>query len=231
MMRLDKFLALTTPLSRKESALAVRRGHVTVNGIPAHAADGKIDETADRIQLDGTLLVYRQFKYIMLNKPEGYVSSTDDPSGPTVLELLPEELRRGLFPCGRLDKNTTGLLLLTDNGPLSHRLLSPKSHVAKEYSFTCERPVTEGDVYDLEKGVDIGDYRTKPTRVTLRTPTSGVILLEEGKYHQIKLMFKAKMNKILTLKRISFAGIPLDERLEPGEFRFLTPEEEKTLEK
>ncbi len=230
-MRLDKFLALTTPLSRKESGIAVKRGRVTVNGILAREADSKIDEISDKILLDGNALIYRTFRYIMLNKPEGYVSSTDDPSGPTVLELLPPELRRGLFPCGRLDKNTTGLLLLTDNGQLSHRLLSPKNHVAKEYFFTCERPVTESDVYDLENGVDIGDYRTKPTKVTLHTPTSGVILLYEGKYHQIKLMFKAKMNKILTLKRISFAEIPLDEALEPGNFRFLTPEEEKTLEK
>lgn len=228
-MRTDKYLADVTGLSRKEAGEALRRGRVTVNGQVVLRPEEKLDERTALVLLDGVLLSYRRFTYILLNKPLGYVSSTDDPGGPTVLELLPENLRKGLFPCGRLDKNTAGLLLLTDDGPLTHRLLAPKSHVQKEYRVTLERPVTEEDVRELEQGVDIGGYRTKPCTLKMQSPTEGTITLTEGKYHQIKRMFQNRCNRVIALERISFGGLRLDGRLAPGEFRFLTKEEEALL--
>lgn len=230
MMRLDGFLSKAGGLSRKDASEAVRRGRVTVNGVQANNAAAKVDEQKDTVLLDGKMLVYKEFTYIMLNKPMGYVSSTDDPSGPTVLELLPPEQRKDLFPCGRLDKNTTGLLILTDNGKLAHRLLSPKSHVKKTYLFTVERPVTAEDIENLEKGVDIGICTTAPCKVVMNSQTEGEITLTEGKYHEIKLMFKNRCNKVLSLMRISFGKITLDPTLLPGTFRTLTESEELALE-
>ena len=230
MMRLDKFLSVTATASRKESASLLKKGRVKVNGQPVFKGEAKIDEEMDTVTLDGEPILYQKHRYILLHKPQGYVSSTDDPSGPTVLELLPEKERRNLFPCGRLDKNTTGLLVLTDDGPLAHRLLSPKHHAKKEYYFTCQRKVTEQDVMDLENGVDIGGYITKPCKITLFDDFSGSITLTEGKYHQIKLMLATRCNKILTLHRHAFAGIVLDPALKEGEWRYLTPEEVTLLE-
>ncbi|MBP3321952.1 MAG: rRNA pseudouridine synthase [Clostridia bacterium] len=230
MMRLDKFLSVTATASRKESAVLLKKGRVKVNGQPVFKGETKIDEEKDTVTLDGEPILFQKNRYILLHKPQGYVSSTDDPSGPTVLELLPEKERRNLFPCGRLDKNTTGLLILTDDGPLAHRLLSPKHHAKKEYYFTCQRKITAQDVADLEGGVDIGGYITKPCKITLFDDFSGSITLTEGKYHQIKLMFAARCNKILTLHRHAFGGIVLDPALKQGEWRYLTPEEVNLLE-
>ena len=231
MLRLDKHLADSTSLSRKDAGAAVRAGRVRVNGEAERSPARKVDEKQDEVLLDGAPVRYARFRYYMLNKPAGYVSSTEDPSGPTVLELLPEELRAGLFPCGRLDKNTTGLLILTNDGRLSHDLLSPKKHVEKEYFFIVERPVTPEDVAALERGVDIGVCVTLPCRIVLQTQKSGVITLSEGKYHQIKEMFKARMNKVLALRRISFGGLPLDETLPEGAYRRLTDEELQKLKR
>lgn len=225
MMRLDKFLSVTGTATRKESVALLKKGRVQVDGQPIYKGETKIDEEVSTVTLDGVPILFQKNRYILLHKPQGYVSSTDDPSGPTVLELLPEKERRGLFPCGRLDKNTTGLIILTDDGPLSHRLLAPKSHVTKEYLFTCRRPVTPEDVLDLESGVDIGGYLTKPCKITLFDEFSGRIAITEGKYHQIKLMFAAKCNKIVRLHRESFGGIVLNASLKEGDFRPLTAEE------
>ena len=163
----------------------------------------------------------------MLNKPEGYVSATDDEREKTVLDLLPDEERRlGLFPCGRLDKNTLGLVILTNDGDSAHRLLSPKHHVDKVYKFECKLPLSQDDVSLLERGVDIGGYNTKPCKITLSQPTCGEITLTEGKYHQIKRMLEAVNNKITYLERVSFGNIVLDSSLDRGEWRYLTEEEE-----
>ena len=225
MLRLDKFLSSAASLSRKESAAAVRKGRVSINGAPARDPAAKVDEEKDVILLDGRALLYRRYTWLMLHKPAGYVSSTDDPSGPTVLELLPEDLRQGLFPCGRLDKNTTGLMLLTSDGALSHLLLSPKRHVPKTYAFTCEKPVTKEDLEELQKGVVIDGQVTLPCDIELDDPLSGRITLHEGRYHQIKLMFQNRCNKVLSLHRLSFGPLALDPGLLPGDFRPLTDNE------
>ena len=232
-MRLDRFLSDTGTATRSEAARAVRRGLVTVNGVPAASPAMAIDPACDRVAFAGAEVLWKPFLYIMLNKPQGYVSATEDGSAPTVLELLPEkERRRDLFPCGRLDKYTTGLMLLTDNGQLAHRLLSPRRHVSKIYAWTSERPVGDADRARLEAGVHIeGGYLTKPAKVTVNGDgRSGTILLTEGKYHQIKQMFGAVGNAILTLERRTFGPLTLDNTLAPGDWRELTPDEIRALE-
>ena len=204
-----------------------------VNGAAAKNADAEVDAENDRIALDGKEIVYRRFTYIMLNKPEGYVSATNDTRDKTVLELLPENLQKlDLFPCGRLDKYTLGLMLITDDGELAHRLLAPKSHVDKSYRFTAERGVSEEEREALEKGVYIdGGYLTKPSVVKLDSTgaSSGIITLREGKYHQIKRMLEATQNKITYLERVTFGPLSLDTQLARGEWRFLSKEEEAAL--
>ena len=232
-MRLDKFLSETGTATRSESAKAIRRGGVLVDGVAAGSPSMQIDPETSAVDYLGERVVYRKYTYIMLNKPEGVVSATEDGRDKTVLDLLPEKLRRlNLFPCGRLDKNTVGLMLLTDNGELAHRLLAPKSHVAKSYFFEAEREISDEDKIALEHGVYIaGGYLTKPSVLTLDAGRkSGVITITEGKYHQIKLMLEAVENKITHLGRITFGPLALDGSLASGEWRFLTDAEILELE-
>ncbi len=239
-MRLDKFLSTTGKATRTEAGKAVRSGAVLVNGVPAKKADMSVDPDTDEIIFRGEIVTYRAHTYVMMHKPDGVVSATEDGREQTVLDLPPDELRRlrpPLFPCGRLDKHTTGLMLLTGNGQLAHRLLSPARHVDKTYAFTVKFPLWEEDVAALEAGVDIGGYITAPCTVTLDPPDgegkqrSGRITLHEGKYHQIKLMMEARHNQITRLHRLTFGPLTLDESLAPGEWRLLTEEEIALLEK
>lgn len=233
-MRLDKFLVATGTCTRSEAKKAVRAGGVTVNGIAAKSSDMAVDEYSDRIVFCGKAVVYRRYTYIMLNKPEGYVSATEDGREKTVLDLIPPEARaRGLFPCGRLDKNTLGLMLLTDNGDLAHRLLAPKSHVAKVYRFKSKFPVSVTDAERFEAGLTLEDgYETKPAKIQLEGDgDEGLITLVEGKYHQIKRMLEALDNKITYLERLRFGPLTLDPDLERGQWRYLTAEEMEQLEK
>lgn len=229
-MRLDKMLADTGRCTRKEAGKAVLSGNVKVNGLEVKDRSYNVDPEKDDVMFCGERIVYRRFTYIMLNKPQGVVSATNDPMERTVLDLLPSELKRqGLFPCGRLDKNTEGLLILTNNGPLSHFLLSPKFHVQKRYYFTVERPLSLSDIQKLESGVDIGGYVTMPSKVDMISEREGYITISEGKYHQIKLMLAALSNRVTFLKRVSFGPIILDQGLECGEYRHLTKDEVSAL--
>ena len=232
-MRLDKFLVATGSCTRSEAKKIVRAGGVIVNGKAAKSSDMNVDETSDTIVFCGKTVVYRQFTYIMLNKPEGYVSATEDGREKTVLDLIPPEARtKGLFPCGRLDKNTLGLMLITDNGDLGHRLLAPKSHVSKVYRFKSKFPVSQTDAEHFEAGLTLEDgYETKPAKIELEGEgDGGLITLVEGKYHQIKRMLEALDNKIIYLERISFGPLTLDPDLERGQWRYLTEEEIRQLE-
>lgn len=233
-MRLDKFLSITGSSSRSESAKAARAGRITVNGVAIKNTSFSVDPEQDVICFDGMTVIYRKYTYVMLNKPEGYVSATEDGRDPTVIELLPEQLQKlSLFPCGRLDKNTLGLMLLTDNGELAHRMLSPKRHVEKKYRFECRSPVSDEDRNKIEEGIRLADgYITKPAELDLfEDRTSGVITLHEGKYHQIKRMFGAvNDNRIVYLERISFGPLVLDKSLSRGEWRYLTSEEISEIE-
>lgn len=230
-MRLDKYIVESGLASRSEITKVAKSGGVTVNGRIVSRVSGHIDPTTDKVTYLGKEVIWREFTYVMLNKPDGYVSATDDLLNPTVLTLLPDELQRiGLFPCGRLDKNTLGLMILTNNGPLSHKLLAPKNHVSKKYRFTVKFPISEQDVVSLESGVDIGGYTTAPCKVEMIDEKNGFITLTEGKYHQIKLMAEAVHNQITYLERVSFGPILLDKSLSRGEWRFLSPEEQELLE-
>lgn len=230
-MRLDKFIVESGLASRTEITKVAKNGGVTVNGQVVRRASGHIDPTSDKVTYLGKEVIWREFTYVMLNKPDGYVSATDDDKYPTVITLLPDELQRiGLFPCGRLDKNTLGLMILTNNGPLSHKLLAPKNHVSKKYRFTVKFPISEDDVQSLESGVDIGGYVTAPCKVEMIGEKEGYITLTEGKYHQIKLMAEAVHNQITYLERVTFGPIALDEGLGRGEWRYLTEDEQKSLE-
>ena len=227
-MRLDKLLSVTATATRTEAAKAARAGAILVNGRPVKKADVQVDPEQDEVIYCGKPVYYKQFRYVLLNKPDGYVSATEDGRDPTVLTLLPEDLGRiGLFPCGRLDKYTLGLMLLTNDGDLSHRLLSPRHHVEKRYAYTCRLPLLAEDMEQLERGVELEDgYMTKPARIIAEPESrSGIIVLTEGKYHQIKRMFEAVGNKIETLERVTFGPLSLDPTLERGEWRYLTDAE------
>lgn len=229
-MRLDKLIADCGLASRSEISRACRAGAVTVNGIAARRADIKVDPEHDAIQFCGREVCWRQYVYLLLNKPEGYVSATEDGDAPCVTELVPEEYRRmGIFPCGRLDKYTTGLMLLTNDGPLAHRLLAPKSHVTKRYGFCVADPLSEADCNALERGVDIGGYVTAPCSVRLSGPQSGEIAITEGKYHQIKRMMETVGTRITMLERLSFGPLTLDGELARGEWRELNEDEVAAL--
>lgn len=227
-MRLDKLLCDCGKASRSEAGKLIRAGKVTVNGQVIKKPDFKVCEDADEITLLEKPVIYKKFTYIMLNKPVGYVSATEDENEPCVLDLVSDEDRKkGLFPCGRLDKNTLGLVVLTNDGEGAHRVLSPKHHVSKVYLFECEGPLSEDDIKRLEGGVDIGGYTTKPCKIEMTRNTVGKITLTEGKYHQIKRMLEAVDNKITYLERISFGTINLDPQLDRGQWRYLTKDEEK----
>ena len=231
-MRLGKFLSVTATATRKETAKAVRSGAVTVNGVPVKRADMQVDPEKDRVAYLGREVIYKQYRYVMLNKPDGYVSATEDGKDPTVLELLPPLYTDlSLFPCGRLDKHTLGLMLLTNNGELSHRLLSPKRHVEKRYAFRVKFPLNEEDCARFEAGVTLEDgYETKPAKIELaEDKRSGTVTLVEGKYHQIKRMMEALHNQITYLERVTFGPLSLPSDLPRGEWRELTPEEERAL--
>lgn len=232
-MRIDKFLGMVGCCSRTEAKKIIRSGGVSVGGVVIRSADEKIDPERDTVVFCGKTVVYRKHTYILMNKPEGVVSATEDGRDRTVIDLLPDDMRKtDLFPCGRLDKYTLGLMLITDNGELAHRLLSPKSHVAKKYRFSCKLPMSQSDALRFESGVTLdGGYETKPAKIELDPDgCGGYITLVEGKYHQIKRMLEALNNKITYLERVSFGPLTLDTSLGRGEWRYLTDGEISALE-
>lgn len=222
-MRLDKFFSEQKILSRKEVGEKLKRGLITVNGQTVKKGDVKIDETLDVVALEGVVIPYKKYTYIVVNKPQGYVCSTDDPRDMIVTELLPPEMQKlELFPCGRLDKDTTGLVILTNDGISAHRNLSPKHHVEKRYRFQVADPYSDKDVVAIEAGVTLADgYTTKPCKIERTGDTTGYITLTEGKYHEIKRLFGARGNKISALERVSFATIELG-NLPLGQWREMT---------
>ena len=230
-MRLDKFLAEHTEFSRSSIKAELKKGIVTVNGTVVTVPETKIDPEADTITFKDEVLSYREFSYFMLHKPAGVVSATEDTRDKTVLSLLPPHLRKDIFPVGRLDKDTEGLLLLTDDGALAHDLLSPKKHVDKTYFVRLKHPASEADVLRFSEGLDIGE--DKPTLPAVLAPLNGdecLVTIREGKFHQIKRMFHACNNEVLYLKRLSMGPLKLDNALQPGEYRVLTEEEITALQ-
>lgn len=229
MMRLDKFLSQSGLFTRKEATDAVKRGRVSVNGIVARDPAVKINEDKDAVSVDGKPFGYDKFGYIMLNKPSDTVSTTEENDPKSVMKLLPPEYsKRDFFPCGRLDIDTLGLLIITNDGQTAHALLSPKHHAEKTYRFEC-LPIGKDAVDKLEGGIELSDFTSKPCRVEMDGDSAGTITVTEGKYHQIKRMFHAVGSEITYLERITFAGIALDETLGRGEWRELDENEIKIL--
>lgn len=231
-MRLDKYLSAAGECSRRDCARDVRAGLVLIDGKPARTADADVTPGVSLVVRRGVPVGWREHIYIMLNKPQGYVSATEDKKDgcPVVTELCAERDRAKVFPCGRLDKYTVGLMLLTDDGELSHRLLAPSRHVDKTYRYTAETVLSPDARARLESGVYIeGGVLTAPCAVLPDDDTHGLITIHEGKYHQIKQMFGAVGNKITALERVSFGPLTLDPSLERGEWRYLEAAEVRSL--
>ncbi len=227
-MRLDAALAMATGMGRKESRLAVNKGQVCVDGTVVRKADYAVKST-DTVTYRGEVLDLREHLYFMLCKPEGTVSTTED-TEESVLRLFPEKYRKRLFCVGRLDKDTTGLLLLTDDGEFDHRLMSPKHHAEKEYLVSLVREISSEEIARLEGGITLENgEKTQPCHIEKQTDTVCKIVLCEGKYHQVKRMFAAVSNRVTALRRIRIGSLPLDPALADGQWRELTEEEVSLL--
>lgn len=225
-MRLDKFLCDTAGLTRTEAKNAVKKGQIAVNGHVQKAADFKVKENTDTVTFQGKPLSYAAFHYYMLHKPAGMITATEDKKESTVMDILREEKVKNLFPVGRLDKDTEGLLLVTDDGELAHNLLSPKKHVDKEYLVKVRDSISEEDCRKLSEGVDIGDEKpTAPAKVERVAEKEILLTIREGRFHQVKRMLQAVGNEVLYLKRLSMGSLRLPEDLEKGAYRPLSEEE------
>ena len=243
MIRLDKFLVEMNKGSRSQIKEAAKKGRILVNGETEKKTERKIDPDADWVTFDGALVSYRTFEYIMLNKPQGGVSATEDNLHKTVIDRLEGDNRSDLFPVGRLDIDTEGLLLLTNDGDLAHRLLTPKKHVDKQYYARVEGTLPRDCAEQMAAGITLTDgTQVMPAKLELlkwSAAADGVsevlLTIREGKFHQVKRMFEAMGCKVVFLKRLSMGPLTLDENLLPGQYRHLTDEElealgEKSLE-
>ena len=229
-IRLDKFLSSQLNISRSQAKEMLRAGRVTLNGAVCKKPETQVEADADRVFADGTQVRYQKYVYIALNKPAGVVSASVSPGDTTVIDLLPEDLRRaGLFPAGRLDKDSTGFVLITDDGAFAHRLLSPAHHVNKQYVVTLARPVSPEELDALSQGIRVGSEAFRPAAVAALSGQAGEytygVTLTEGRYHEIKRMFAYFGNRVLTLHRTRIGGLALPPELRPGESRLLTPAE------
>lgn len=222
-MRLDKFLSVAANISRADAGTAIARGRVSVNGTVVRRAAEHIDENDASVLLDGTPVFYMQHVYYMMNKPAGVLSATEDKHCKTAVGLLDaEDKRNGLFVAGRLDKDTTGFLLITDDGEFAHNILSPKKHVVKTYRAVLRDPVGERYGEELARGVVLDGSLCKCASFERLSSFECLLGIGEGKYHQVKRMFEALGNKVEKLSRIAIGGLFLDEKLAEGEYRLLT---------
>ncbi len=227
-MRLDNFLTKALNITRSEASKVIKSKQIKVNDDIITKKDIYIDEQKDIIQFNNQIITYKEFIYIMLNKPKGYLSATKDGKEKTVIDLI--DIKRDIFPVGRLDKDTEGLLLLTNNGKYAHFLTSPNHHVEKKYYVELEKNIDEKDILLFCNGLEIKDgkdelYITKKAKLDLITNNSCYVYITEGKFHQIKRMFEKLDNKVTYLKRVQFGEIKLDDKLELGQYRELTDEE------
>lgn len=229
MERLDKIIASQGKYSRKEAKKLISMGRIFLDGKKVTSSDIKIDYEKVRIQIDGIELKVKDNIYLILNKPKGYVSATEDKKEKTVLELVPKDLfRKDLFPAGRLDKDTTGLMIITNDGVFAHNILSPKKHVQKTYKVKIDMKMTNNMVNEFELGIKLNDGICKPSALKIIGENEGLVTLTEGRYHQIKRMFGCFGANVIELHRLSMGSLELPENLKPGECRELT---EKELEK
>ncbi len=235
MERLDKIIASQGKYSRSEVKKLIKAGLVTLNGEKVKSADVKADAEKDLITVDGDIITYKKHIYIMLNKPQGVVSATDDPVHKTVIDLVPPHLfRQGLFPAGRLDGDTTGFVLITDDGDFAHRILSPKNHIIKTYHATLDHTLTDDDIRRFTEGIELRDGTLcleAQVKMLTQDPPVAEVKIHEGKYHQVKRMFAALDNKVVALRRVRMGGLDLDEGLKEGECREITADELEAIQK
>ena len=227
MTRLDKILSTQLNISRTDAKQMIKKGRVSVNGIPAKSGDVKVAD-ADIVAVDGNKISYSRFVYIMMNKPKGVISASEGKGEKTVVDLVPSDMqRRGLFPAGRLDKDTTGFVLLTDDGEFAHSILAPSRHIDKTYVVTLDKPVTPEVVADFRSGMELNGERLLQADAEIISEDATVcrVVLRQGLYHQIKRMFKKHGLTVLELKRVKMGNLPLDDSLLPGECRYLSQKE------
>ncbi|MCR5301395.1 MAG: rRNA pseudouridine synthase [Lachnospiraceae bacterium] len=232
-MRLDRYLTASRMGSRSEVKNMIRKGSVSVNGITVKDPSVNI-KTDDDVTANGRKVLYREHVYYMLNKPAGYLSATEDNADRTVLDLFPAGLRKGLFPVGRLDKDSVGLLIITDDGAMAHKLMSPKNHIAKSYLIHTDIPLSKEDSCAFSEGIVLSDgtkYRSAALEISADDPTRAIVTITEGKYHQVKRMTERCGKKVLYLKRLSVGELKLDPDLQEGMFRELTSDEIEMLSK
>lgn len=230
MDRLDKIISSQTNYSRKDVKKLLSQGIISINGVIVKDSNMKANPENDKICIDGNELEYKHFVYLILNKPEGYISATEDRNQKTVLDLVPEKYAgRTLFPAGRLDKDTTGLLIITDDGEFVHNILAPRKHVSKTYEVTLDVPVTEKMKAEFKKGIELNDGKCKPSELNITGEYTCNVTLTEGKYHQIKRMFGCFGAKVIKLNRISIGNLRLPEDLETGDIKELTLEEKELI--
>ena len=223
MIRLDKYLAEAGVGTRSQVKKAVREGRVKINGETVKHADLKVDEETDTVTFDDEEVYFSEFVYFMLNKPQGYISASRG-WDPNVIDLIAEPYRN-LFPVGRLDKDTEGLLLISNDGQLAHELLSPKKLIEKEYYTEVDIPLTQEDINRIESGIEWHGESYRPAKYKKISDHAMTLTVTEGRYHEIKRMIEACGSKVTYLKRVRMKNLVLDENLKPGEYRFLTPEE------
>lgn len=232
-LRLDKYLAEMGQGTRSEVKKAILKGQVSVDGTVVKKPEQKIDTENAEVFYQGSPVIYAEYEYYMLNKPQGVVSATQDKRDGTVIDLIEGRQRRDLFPVGRLDKDTEGLLLITNDGALAHRLLSPKKHIDKVYYARVSGRVTEEDIKAFADGMDIGDeLKTLPGKLAVMKSgdvSEVEVTIQEGRFHQIKRMFQAVGKEVLYLKRLRMGSLELDKGLKAGQYRALTKEEKDSL--
>ena len=230
MERLDKVIATQTEYSRKDVKELIKQKRVYVNNETISKSDIKVDYEKDKITIDGNEIKIKKHIYLMLNKPKGYISATEDRSMQTVLDLVPEEyVHRNLFPAGRLDKDTTGLMLITDDGEFAHNILSPKKHIKKLYNVTIDIPINKEMVEGFKSGVKLNDGECKTAILEITGKNTGLVTLTEGRYHQIKRMFGCYGAKVIELQRIGMGNFILPKDLKLGECREFTEKKKKKV--
>ena len=226
MERLDKVISSQTNYSRKDIKDLVKKKNILVNGEVVLKSDIKVDISVDKISVLGEELIFKKFVYLMLNKPKGYVSATEDKNDKTVLDLVPDEYRhRNLFPAGRLDKDTTGLMIITDDGDFAHNILSPKKHISKTYNVTIDIDMSDDMVSGFKEGVNLNDGECKSASLEITGKNTGIVILTEGRYHLIKRMFGCFAAKVIELERTKMGNFSLPDDLELGCVREFTNEE------
>lgn len=228
MERIDKVISVALNVSRNDAKGFIKKRLITVNGEAINNSSIKVDENNDEIFFDGKQIRYNKFVYIMMNKPKGVISASEDGKGKTVIDILPQEMKRkNLFPAGRLDKDTTGFMLITDDGDFAHRILSPKNHIPKTYVAALDKPFDDNIVKEFEKGIELKNDVCMPAKIKALDKDYMVaqVTIKQGMYHQIKRMFLKYSITVLDLKRIKMGALELDDSLAEGECRYISDSE------